>query len=96
MNPLDYKDPDDYSTMPENLKDKPEEAWSHDDHRRNADNYDLVSGLSINCHHVENGLCLYPGVPREIALEFKHSLSPGDCSHFPDCTLNEYWINRNS
>jgi hypothetical protein len=94
MNPLDYKSPDDYDTMPEDLKDKPEKAWSLDDHRRNADNYDLVSEPAKKCRYVKNGLCLQSGVPPEIAQEFSHYLYPGDCSHFPDCTLDEYWINR--
>jgi death on curing protein len=87
-----YITPSDYDTMPEDLKDKPENAWVLDDHRRNADEYDLVSEPAKNCPHVKNGLCLESGIPEEFAQEFANNLYPGDCSHFPDCTLDEYWL----
>lgn len=92
IKPSSYATPSDYDTMPEDLKDKPENAWVLDDHRRNADEYDLVSEPAKNCPHVKNSLCLESGIPEEFAQEFAHNLYPGDCSHFPDCTLDEYWV----
>jgi death on curing protein len=92
MNTSNYITPPDYETMPEDLKDKPENTWDLDDHRRNADELDLVSEPAKKCPHVKNGLCLESGIPEEFTQEFADNLYPGDCHHFPDCTLNEYWL----
>lgn len=86
-----YTTPSYYETMPEDLKDKPENAWILDDHRRNADEIDLVSEPAKNCPYVKNGLCLESGIPEELSQEFADNLYPGDCRHFPDCTLDGYW-----